>query len=699
MAAALPKRPSHPIPPTAVRVPLAALRARLDQPSLGSSWQLHPEGVFGRALLMPAGTTFTVPLSLSAEVCFSARAMLLPHDWSDDRDGVVASVTATDVDRHEHTLWSGTLWTLGRGRPRGLHVDCRLPAASTSLQLRIRMAGELRERSVTRAIWWEPAIIDPSAPAPARSASAAPCGGGPFRRSQRPLISVLTPVHNPPAHMLKDAIASVFAQTFSNWELCLVDDGSTDPEVTSMLKRYATADSRIRLARRETTGGISSATNAALELATGRYIALLDHDDALTPDALQLVADQIAAQPDLDMIYSDEDVVTDKGGLVEHHPKPGWSPEQMSVLMYTCHLAVYKRDLAVELGGFQSKFDGCQDYDFVLRLMERTDRIAHIPRYLYHWRAHATSTAGGDAKPRAYLAQPGAIACHLERSGVDAEVQFAHLPGIHRIVHRVERSTGVDLVLAIRDVRGLAEAAVSWLAQAHPSWRLVLAGAPDAIDAAMAALASAGIQKPRVEAVRTRHGADPAASLKAAADAATAEHLVLMQVTAAGLTHDWLTRLIGYSSQPQIAASGPVVLTADGRIQHAGVAIPKGIPLYLHHGSPASASPPHVYNLSALTGVLATRRETYHQLGGLDPHFQELALIEYCLRASEAGNRVVLVPDARMRATGSDITTNDLPAMWRLQHRWTQTHTSDRYYNRNYRTDRGDFVLADYGRA
>ena len=188
--------------------------------------------------------------------------------------------------------------------------------------------------------------------------------------------------------MLDEAIASVRGQTFSNWELCLVDDGSTNPEIIAALQRHAATDPRIHLKRHQQAGGISAATNAALELATGRYIALLDHDDTLTPDALQHVADQIAAQPDLDMIYSDEDIVSGDGTVLERHPKPGWSPEHMAALMYTCHLGVYRRALAVELGGFQSKFDGCQDYDFVLRLMERTDRIAHIPRILYHWRAH-----------------------------------------------------------------------------------------------------------------------------------------------------------------------------------------------------------------------------------------------------------------------------------------------------------------------
>ena len=294
----------------------------------------------------------------------------------------------------------------------------------------------------------------------------------------------------------------------------------------------------------------------------------------------------------------------------------------MSALMYTCHLGVYRRALAVDLGGFRSRFDGCQDYDFVLRLMERTDRIAHIPRILYHWRAHAMSTAGGEAKPHAYLAQPGAIADHLERSGVDAEVQFAHLPGIHRIVHRVPPSTSVDIVLAIHDPAGIAESAVSWLAQPHLTWSVVLAVPSRIQDAAIAALIVRRRSTSRIATVPTSPD-DPATALAAAAEAATAEHLLLMQAPSAGLTHDWLTRLIGYSSQPQIAAAGPVVLSPDGRIQHAGVAMPEGIPLYLQYGSPAAGAPAVVYNLSAVSGVLATRRDTYRQLGGLEPQVPE----------------------------------------------------------------------------
>ena len=217
--------------------------------------------------------------------------------------------------------------------------------------------------------------------------------------------------------MLEEAISSVRGQSFGDWELCLVDDGSSDPEVIEALRRHAAGDERVHLVRREQAGGIATATNAALEIASGEYIALLDHDDTLEPHALELVAQRLEADPDLDMIYSDEDVVAD-GRRIARHLKPDWSPETFNSAMYTCHLGVYRRAIALELGGFRPDFDGSQDYDFVLRLTERTDRIAHIPHILYHWRAHTRSTAGGDdAKPFAYGA---------------AQASDRRAPGAHR---------------------------------------------------------------------------------------------------------------------------------------------------------------------------------------------------------------------------------------------------------------------------
>jgi O-antigen biosynthesis protein len=643
--------------------------------------------------MMPADAQTTFPLVLDSDARLTGRAMLLPHDWLDGRGHVQATITTTDTHGHTHQLWSATLRAGDRGRPRGHAIDCTIPTSTTALTLSLT-AGPSQHRAVTRMIWLDPAITTPdSAPPSTPPANTPPA---PPNHTTGPLISVLTPVHDPPLHMLQEAIASVTNQTFENWELQLVDDGSRDPTIIAALQHHAATDPRIHLTRHDTPQGISAATNAALHAATGTYIATLDHDDTLTPDALQHVAATITAQPDLDMLYSDEDVVGEQG-LIERHPKPGWSPEHMDALMYTCHLGVYRRSMANELGGFQTRYDGCQDYDFVLRLSERTDRIAHIPHVLYQWRAHASSTAGGDqAKPYAYLAQPGAIAEHLDRRRIDAAVQFSQFPGLHRIVHEVTPETTVDLVLAVSVADGLAEAAGSWLTQSHPTWRLVLAAPASVRQAVRATLVAAGTDDDRLLVLDAGPVSSPAllaAALAAAAEEANAEHLVLMQAPAVGLTHDWLARLIGYSNQPGIAAAGPVVLAPDGRIHQAGIAIPDGTPLHLHHGSPAGAAPPVVYNLSAVSGILATPRHIYRQLGGLHPQHHDLALIDYCLRAGDHHHRTVIVPDARLRTTGPDPTINDLPALRQLHHTWATSHTHDPYYNPNYRTDRGDYVF------
>jgi hypothetical protein len=252
------------------------------------------------------------------------------------------------------------------------------------------------------------------------------------------------------------------------------------------------------------------------------------------------------------------------------------------------------------------------------------------------------------------------------------------------------------LVLAVEDERGLEEAARSWVSQPHPTWNVVFVAPRGALDACSRALYAAGVADSRVTAIAMEADWDHTSALAAAADAASAEHLLLMQSAAHGLTHDWLARLLGYSSQPSIAAAGPIVLAPDGRISEAGIALPEGIPLHLLHGTRSSMDHffgygTSVYNVSAVSGVLATPCDTYRQLGGLDPRHRELALIDYCLRATGTGGRVVIVPDARMRTTGPDATVNDFPAIWRLRESWGQSHTHDPYYNPNFRTDRGDF--------
>jgi glycosyltransferase involved in cell wall biosynthesis len=670
----------------------------LDEGSAQARWAIDPDGVTGRALVQSVGSVVTIPLRLRGAVVFSGRVRLLPHDWRDGTGTLQAWVAVTDPSGTQRTLWSGMLAAAGlrEGKRTGRPVSCDVPASSTSLKLGIGPRSPGAGRLVDRAAWIDPeleATADVFAPDPNSSPRLAPGRVG-VTSSDTPLISVLTPVHNPPVQMLEEAIASVRSQSFPFWELCLVDDGSSDPDVIAALERHAASDHRIHLRRHETAGGISAATNTALEIATGEYIALLDHDDSLTHDALQRVAERIAQQPDLDMIYTDEDIVLD-GRPIWLHLKPDWSPDTERTNGYTCHLGVYRRALVSEIGGFRSEFDGSQDVDMILRLVERTDRVAHIPRILYHWRVHASSTAGGDAKPYAYVAARNAIAAHLERSGIEAEVGYGP-PGLYRVAHRVDRLRTVEFVLAVEDSSGLEQAASSWVSQPHPTWKVALATPEHAIGGCADALRNAGVEDSRVTMIPVEAGTDIETALSVAAGAADAGLLLIMQAPAVGLTHDWLSRLIGYGNQPEIAAAGPIVLGPDGRIAEAGVALPEGIPLHLLHGSRSSMDKffgygTSVFNVSAVSGILATRREVYEQLRGLDPRFRELALIDYCLRATEAGGRIVIVPDARLRVTGRDPTVNDLPVIWRMRESWVKTHTHDPYYNPNFRTDRGDF--------
>jgi len=687
-------------PPTSeARIPLSALRARLDAGSEGARWSVDFGGTTGRSLVQTAGSAIEFPLRLDAPVRFSAQAILVDHDWRDSRGAIRPSVAIVDQNGERRELWSASLvCAQDGGELDPVRVECDLPATTRSLQLGVEKLPSPQGTTVGRVLWLDTQIVDPAAPCGEPEPVAGESAPVPATEAGRdaPLFSVLTPVHNPPVAMLEDALWSVRRQSFADWELCLCDDGSTDPDVIATLQRHVEEDGRIRLVRRAHAGGISVATNAALELARGEYIALLDHDDWLEPDALEAIAEMVGADPSLDMLYSDEDVVAD-GQRIGLALKPDWSPEAFCSVMYTCHVGVYRRELAAGLGGFRPEFDGAQDYDFVLRLIEQTDRIGHIPRFLYHWRAHARSAAGTDeAKPFAYPAGRRAISAHLERTGRTAEVQFGAPLGNYRVLHEVDPSLTVAIVLALGPEgpppEALTEVARSWTTQLHPAWEVILAAPRATLQRYSYAVQAGGVDRSRITAIPAEPMADPITALASACAATRADQLVLMQLPAIGLTHDWMTRLAGYCTDPAIGAAGAVVLASDGRIEHAGVAVSGGLPLFLAHGFDRIPWIPVALNLSAVTGVVATRRETFERLGGLRSELGELALVDYCLRARGAGLRVVTIADARLRAIADARATNDLTAIWRLRQAWGSA-VLDPYYNPGYLQDGGDFLM------
>jgi GT2 family glycosyltransferase/SAM-dependent methyltransferase len=674
-------------------IPLAGLRARLDEGSAAAHWSLEPDGLLGRAWVLSTEAPVTLPLVLDGPVLLKARAQLLPHDWRDGTGGVDAWAAVQYADRRRQTVWASTLTPATD--PAGVAIEALIAADVVELRFGISKRGVLTDRSIARLALLDPYLSDPRSDAPGELDQSPLEPQTPARvPADGPVVSILCPVHDPPLYMLDEAIGSVRAQTYRNWELVLCDDGSTSPEVVAMLDRQAAKDPRITLTRRAEAGGISVATSTALAAATGEYVGMLDHDDTLHPDALAHVVQLLGSDPSIDMVYSDEGVLVD-GKLTALHLKPDWSPELMQVAMYTNHLAVYRRSLAVELGGFSADYPGTQDYHFVLRLCERTGRIAHIPEILYRWRAHASSTAGGaQSKPYAYTAQPAVISAHLKRQGIDAEVQHGPAPGLHRIVHRVDAALGVTIVLAVDQVAALREAAISWMSQSHANWRVIMSAPLDQLDDAVHTLHHAGIPSTRITALATDPAHGVAAALDTGARLAVTDQLVLMSAPLLGLSRDWLSRLVGYSSQDGVAAAGPVILSEDGRIADAGLAVPGPIPVPLVHGLVGAAAPAAAMDVTALDGALTTSRATYQEIGGIDSDAGALGLVDFCMRAADRrGWRSVLVPDVRMRVIGPDRATNDLPRLWELGRRFARGHSRDPYYNPRYRSDRADFHL------
>jgi hypothetical protein len=496
----------------------------------------------------------------------------------------------------------------------------------------------------------------PPLPAPDRPPQPGPDDRG--DREQRPRFSVLTPVHDPPIEVLEQTIGSVLSQSFEDWELCLVDDGSTDPRVWEVLGRSADADPRIRVLHRDLAGGISTATNAALEMASGEYVALLDHDDLLMRDALAQVDAALRERPDTDMVYSDE-VLFEEGAPTHAFTKPHWSPDLLRSQMYTCHLGVYRRSLAEEVGGFRSEFDGSQDFDFALRVTERTDSILHIPRVLYRWRAHAGSAAGNaQAKPHAYPAARRAIAEHLKRTGVDADVHFGPWEGIYRVVHRLPAETEVAVGVVADDPGESLEALV----------------------AAVEGEAAGGGYRARVE-VR------PSAE-EAGAACADADVIVLCEGNFEPLTRFWLARLAAFALQPGVAAVGAKTLAPDGRVEHGGIAIEAGLPAPIMFASAAGDHGPLGIgllpgNVAAVDGVVAFGGEAFRRLGGLDAEAGGLAAADYCLRGLSSGLRVVSAADVLLRRTAPPSYVNDLAAMERFRERWATRFAQDPYFDLN----------------
>jgi GT2 family glycosyltransferase len=513
-------------------------------------------------------------------------------------------------------------------------------------------------------------------------------------------FSVVVPVWNPTPEFLEAMIASVVAQTYPHWELCLADGNSDRAAVLDALRK-ATRDPRIKVAWLGANRGIAGNSNAALARADGDFIALLDHDDVLAPSALYEVAQAIQRRPEADFIYSDEDKL-DGALRKDPHFKPDWSPETLRGQNYITHLTVIRRDLLDQVGGFHAGFDGSQDYDLILRATEKARTIVHIPRVLYHWRCHDQSVAArAEAKTYAYTAGRLAIEEHLRRTNQSGCVRQGSIPGTYILRYAVSERPLVSIIISRSSSRHIEKLCQCLTESSY-----------GCVEVIAVSFADGGQSSPPFRSLVRQLNSRTwrrSAQRNLAAAAARGDVLVFMGPALIPSRADWLESLLGYVVRSDIGAVGARITQADGSLHAGAYALGvTGLAGTLHRGF-AAASPGYACglitakNVSASSGdALAVRRCIFQEAGGFDPGFRHtLDDVDFCLRLGDLGYRIVWAPEIefrmmRRRDPGPPQDSLSCAAdRTRFQERWARIlRTGDPCYSPNLTTDWDDCSLA-----
>ncbi|HXM43484.1 MAG TPA: glycosyltransferase [Bryobacteraceae bacterium] len=526
----------------------------------------------------------------------------------------------------------------------------------------------------------------------------------------RPRISIAVPVYKTPIALLTRCIESVLEQTYPEWELCLADDGSHDADLAALLRQYAKGDARIRVAALERNLGISGATNAALRLCTGEYVAFLDHDDELAPFALSAVVEAINDDPDTEVFYSDEDKLDEKGRRYDAFFKPDWSPDLLLSLNYICHLVVMKRSLVERLGGLDESYSGAQDYEFVLRASERTQKIRRIPKVLYHWRAVAGSAAkASEEKPQASADGKRALAAYVERNMPGACVEETGICR-YRVRYPIALEPRVSILIPTGGHKNVFRAVDEVLEETiHRNYEILLIDNSRTARVEEYAARLAGRKAP-VRYFDWRGKPFNFSQMNnAAARTAASPYVLFLNDDTAVISAEWLTAMLEHAQRSEVGAVGAQLWYPNNLIQHAGVVMGmggncshafKGVPAELQHCY--FGFPNLIRNCSAVTGAcLLVAREKFFEAGAFDEVNLAVAFqdVDLCLKLLELGYRNVYTPYAKLYHYESATKTekDKIPDPMEdafMKRKWARYIADDPYYNPNLARQKEDFSLA-----
>ncbi|MGK5085606.1 glycosyltransferase [Bdellovibrionota bacterium FG-1] len=519
--------------------------------------------------------------------------------------------------------------------------------------------------------------------------------------SYKPVFSIVVPVYNVKARWLRAMAESVINQVYPHWEICFADDASTDPQVRKVLESLKARDPRIKVVYREKNGHISAATNSAMELAKGDYYVLMDNDDEIAPNALFEFAKKLNEDPSLDMIYSDEDKLDLAGYRYEPFFKPDWSPEYLESAMFTAHLACYRKGIADSVGRFRQGYDGAQDYDFVLRFTEKTDKIAHIPKILYHWRAIPGSTASSmDAKNYVIQAAIRGLEDRLARTGRKGTAKMSRYAGCFDLRWELPSQPLVSIILPTggfsATVRGqkvdllqnCVEKVLKTSTYENLEFIIVDNGdlSKDRRNKIEAISKSARIHwvtylEPEFNIAK---------KINLGAQHAQGEFLLILNDDIEPIAPDWIQAMLEQGLKGGVGVVGAKLLYENDTLQHAGVTFCRGLPdhvrKHFHRDEPGYFfSTVGTRNWTAVTGAcMLTPTAQFRSVGGYSEDFGiNYNDIDYCLKVRSQGKRIVYTPHAEMyhfESVSREAKVKDAEIDLFLE-RWGNLVQKDPYYN------------------
>ena len=523
--------------------------------------------------------------------------------------------------------------------------------------------------------------------------------------SYAPKFSVVVPLYHTPAKFLKDLVRSMMYQSYANWELCLVNASPEDVHLTSLLENWAMRDKRIRVIRLEKNLGIAQNTNAGIEASTGEFIAFLDHDDFLEPDALFCYVDALNKDKTIDVFYSDEDK-TDEYAAHYFYPhfKSDFNIDLLHANNYMCHFLAVRKSLVDTVGGLNEKFDGAQDYDFVLRLTEHTKKIYHCPRILYHWRCSNQSTAANQGnKMYAIHAGKAALNAHYKRIGWNARAQEGAVDGWYQTKFTLKEEPLVSILIPNKDHTDDLDVCLnSFFERAdYQNYEFIIIENNSVLPETFAYYEKIEKEHDNVKVVYWEAGFNYSAINNFGFKFAKGDYIMLLNNDVELITPDIFQSMLGFCMRPEVGIVGAKLLYNDHTVQHAGVLVGAGgladhVFKGIHEDDPGYMGRAiSSQDVSAVTAAcLLVKRSIYEEVGGLEEEFQvAFNDVDFCLKVRKAGYLIVYDADVKLfhyesKSRGMEDTTDRFirfgNEMMLLNSKWDILSTFvDPYYNPN----------------